>query len=294
MVRQSVLAVSLLLAAVASCTPSRLVSRAADILWDGRVPTNTALSVFDTSSSEFNDQFVLGQNLTWSQVLKFPSVTTPSLFDGTASKAIEVTISDASIFNSGGPQTGFRRAELLPSINSGSDVTVQGITTHHFSIMSDPQRHVNVSHEYQIVFIETQDFSSHVFTVKTGTAFGDTVSNTRALRIEGSTASQSVGNELFSVAWQDGVWYNFAVNIDWNNNLISVFHSTNNAPLAQVVQSTSNDATGKGQFHVGVLKLPMPPSTDVVHMGFQESGINEGIIYGGVFVESGSTVTLSN
>src|ERR1700689_1342064 len=71
------------------------------IVMDGRVPTNMALSTFDTSASPFNPNYVLGQNLTWSQVLEFPKVE-PSKFDIPADKAIEVTLTDSSIFVPGG------------------------------------------------------------------------------------------------------------------------------------------------------------------------------------------------
>jgi hypothetical protein len=45
-----------------------------------------------------------------------------------------------------------------------------------------------------------------------------------------------------------------------------------------------------------VFKLPTGPlGIDVVHSGFQESGINEGLIYGGIFIEDSADgcVTLS-
>lgn len=48
-----------------------------------------------------------------------------------------------------------------------------------------------------------------------------------------------------------------------------------------------NDNSGGGQFHVGMLKLPTGPlGIDVLHQGFQESHLNEGLIYGGVFIEN--------
>lgn len=40
--------------------------------------------------------------------------------------------------------------------------------------------------------------------------------------------------------------------------------------------------------HIGILKLPTPPATDPAHEGYQPSGINEGLIYGGLFVEDNS------
>jgi hypothetical protein len=96
---------------------------------DGRIPQNFALSTFDTTSSPFNPNYVLGQNLTWSKILNFPHVS-PSKFDIRAKdKAVEVTISDRSLFVPGGgnAQVGFRRAGLL--LGNGSDATVVGVKT---------------------------------------------------------------------------------------------------------------------------------------------------------------------
>lgn len=58
----------------------------------------------------------------------------------------------------------------------------------------------------------------------------------------------------------------------------------------------SNDISGQGQFHFGALKKPTGAGlTDITKQGFQESGINEGVIYGGIFEEisTGGCVSLS-
>ena len=83
-----------------------------------------------------------------------------------------VTISDASIFNN---QTGFRRAELQPASNNGSDPSTIGIKTLHFSIMKDPARALNTSHEYQLVFLEDAKFATNQFVLKTGKIGGQYV-----------------------------------------------------------------------------------------------------------------------
>jgi len=51
--------------------------------------------------------------------------------------------------------------------------------------------------------------------------------------------------------------------------------------------------SGQGQFHFGVLKKPTDGGDDIVHNGFQEAGINEGIIFGGIFQEDSSTGCVS-
>jgi hypothetical protein len=63
--------------------------------------------------------------------------------------------SDESIFvpGSGGPQYGFRRAELLPGIDGNGNATdVDGKTTFHWSIRTDPTRPLNYTHEYHPVW----------------------------------------------------------------------------------------------------------------------------------------------
>ena len=58
------------------------------IVLDGRVPINDSKTptFFDTSNALFNPDYVKGNNLTWSQILKFPA-TEPSRFDGSANAA---------------------------------------------------------------------------------------------------------------------------------------------------------------------------------------------------------------
>lgn len=68
---------------------------------------------------------------------------------------------------------------------------------------------------------------------------------------------------------------------------MQVFHSTGATPLAQVSEVTANDNSGGGEYHIALLKL-----ADA--QGQQAAGINEGMIFSGVFMEDSSdgTVTL--
>lgn len=72
-----------------------------------------------------------------------------------------------------------------------------------------------------------------------------------------------------------------------------VFFSTGNSPLEAVTDALANDVSGQGQFHFGVLKKPTDGGDDIVHNGFQEPGIDEGIIFGGIFQEDSSTGCVS-
>lgn len=51
------------------------------------------------------------------------------------------------------------------------------------------------------------------------------------------------------------------------------------------LKATSANLAGAGQYQMGILKKPTG-TNDVVNSGYQKSGINEGQIYGGIFVEN--------
>jgi hypothetical protein len=73
-----------------------------------------------------------------------------------------------------------------------------------------------------------------------------------------------------------------------------VLYSTNLTPLASVTAAIANDISGQGQFHFGALKKPTGEGlTDITKQGFQESGIDEGIIYGGIFMENSESGCIS-
>ena len=199
----------------------------APIIWDGRVPNNFSKPSFDSAStSPFSPEFVRSADVPFSQIILFPDVS-PSLFDSPTSRPIEVTINDSSIFAPGGkPQNGFRRAELLPITNNGTDATVQGVTTLHFSIQEDPAKPLNYSHEYQLVFIETNDFASHVWTLKTGTPFGTDPASlpegkAKTLRLGSSTAGGADEVVLFETPFDTCSWNNFAIQTDWDKRYVA-------------------------------------------------------------------------
>jgi Glycoside hydrolase 131 catalytic N-terminal domain len=68
------------------------------------------------------------------------------------------------------------------------------------------------------------------------------------------------------------------------HSTLTIYYSLDQAPLEQVIPAIQNDNSGGGQYQIGILKKSTGTS-DVVHSGYQESGIYEGQIYGGLFVE---------
>ena len=79
--------------------------------------------------------------------------------------------------------------------------------------------------------------------------------------------------------------------IIWKSTL-QIYYSANNDHLKAVTQPLPNDNSGGGQFQIGVLKKPTETVT-VVNDGFQESGIHEGQIYGGIYIEDSSNGCIS-
>jgi len=72
-----------------------------------------------------------------------------------------------------------------------------------------------------------------------------------------------------------------------------VYYSKGDDPLKSVTSAVSNNNAGGGQYQIGMLKKPTGTS-DVVNSGFQQKNLNEGQIYGGLFIEdsAGGCVSL--
>lgn len=128
-----------------------------------------------------------------------------------------VTINDKSIFapSASNVQTGFRRVELLPASNSGKDPSTTGVKTLHFSVMKDPARPLNLTHEYQLVFLESDDFSTNQVVVKTGSILGQNTANPDTLQVFGNVNSQPV-QTLFATPFTPGTFHNFALTLDFD------------------------------------------------------------------------------
>lgn len=84
-------------------------------------------------------------------------------------------------------------------------------------------------------------------------------------------------------------WYG----TDRSHSTLQVYYSKNDEPLKSAASAFSNDNSGNGQFQIGILKKPTG-TNDVVNAGFQSKNLNEGLIYGSLFVEdsAGGCVSL--
>lgn len=177
------------------------------IVLDGRVPTNFSKTptVFDTSNALFNPDYVKGNNLTWSQILKFPD--SASRFDGVDHTAVEVTISDASIFQQ---QHGFRRAGLQFAADSPQDASDEGIKTLHFSVKQDSTRPLNLTHEYLNVWHEAADYSNNQIQFQVGTLIDNAGSKKNNFKI-----LDRAGKQIWDIPLDYKKWQNFAVKLDY-------------------------------------------------------------------------------
>ncbi|KFY27522.1 hypothetical protein V491_00872 [Pseudogymnoascus sp. VKM F-3775] len=274
--------------------PVLVAAQKCPLQFDGRLSKGAELGLLDTDGSPFNKDYVKGAGLKWSEIAEFPKVSPPSLFDGSTYKAIEVTINDSSVFapSADNVQIGFRRAEFLPATNNGSDPATTGVKTLHFSVRADTARPLNYTHEYQLVFLESADYSTNQFVLKTGSIIDD--SDPRGhlkknwLRLVGNVANDNGGKTLFEVPFGKD-WHNFGLKLDFTENTTQVFYSPSVLPLIPVTAPIYNDISGQGQLHFGLLKKPIGENfTDMPHEGYQEPGIHEGAIFGGIFEEDSS------
>lgn len=179
------------------------------IVFDGRVPLNTVPTFFDTYATNtiFNPDYVKGNDLKWSEILKFPNIT--SRFDGEKYTAVEVTLSDKSIFQK---QNGFRRAGLQFLKDAPDGEGGKGVKTLHWSVKQDPTRPLNLTHEYLNVWHETADYSANQIQFQAGSIIGKSNADRNNFKILDRS-----GNSIWSVAIDQRQWQNFAAKLDYNN-----------------------------------------------------------------------------
>ncbi|TLD30352.1 hypothetical protein PspLS_01915 [Pyricularia sp. CBS 133598] len=289
---------ALLLAVAAGTTASAtpLAARAADpagmircpVVFDGRVPATLAAADLDEAArSPFNTGYVKGESLKWSDIIKFPTEVGQSRFENSSThKPITVTLSDRSIFQT---QRGFRRAGLQfrEDANTGGKGAV-GVRTLHWSVKIDATRGLNLSHEYLNVWHETADYSANQFNFEMGSILGQPDLPSDTFKI-----LDRRNRQIWSTPIDETAWNNFAVTIDYVKNTLRVYYSKNDEPLkATSCAATPNDNSGEGQYQLGLLKKPTG-TDDVVNSGYQASGIDEGLIYGGIFLEDSADGCIS-
>jgi len=278
----------------------------AEILYDGRAKPDFDAGVLDKNSGPYLTA-VKGSEAAshYTQFVRdkvFPTPLWSDPFSNTEA-VIAVSIDNSSVFVPGGDpnnaQFGFRRTELVAwknfSIPQLTAISQVNTTAFHFSIAADDSKPLNFTHEYQVLFIEPSD-GSHVFGVQLGSPFTNPTGDLPAPGAQNFKILDHDLNVLFSTPFTCQTWHNFAIVVDWDNFTLAVLYSVGAQPLKVVSPTKKNQGAkaapdGQGEFHFGVLKLPLvdpsdPPEKrgDVVHHGIHE-GTTEGLLYSGIFIE---------
>jgi hypothetical protein len=256
-------------------------------LFEGRIPIGTKPAFFDGDYSPYKKEGAKGPYQTWSQIITTDYMK-PSPYDEDKFQSFQITINDQSVF----PGTpGYRRATLYPKLSETTYIAT-GIVTYHFSIMKSPDLQLNTTHQYEFVNLGGADGQPPIFQLRYGTDYQNTSEPAYAsedadkLRIYATSADDYASViPIYSVDFKPDVFYNFAVTIDWNAGTLTIFYSEGSKPLAQCRPPTKYFVQTPAGFSLGLLKYPIGVSVDPAQAGYQEEYIDEGIIFGGVFIE---------
>lgn len=80
--------------------------------------------------------------------------------------------------------------------------------------MKDTAKPLNSSHEYQLFFLESNDYSTNQVTLKYGTIIGGAKKDADLLTVTGNVNSNPIPN-LFETKFTPGVWHNFGLVLDF-------------------------------------------------------------------------------
>jgi hypothetical protein len=81
--------------------------------------------------------------------------------------------------------------------------------------MKDSARPLNSSHEYQLFFLESNDYSTNQVVLKYGTILGGGGGDKDSLKVVGNVNSSPV-QTIYSVPFAGGVWHNFGITLNFN------------------------------------------------------------------------------
>jgi hypothetical protein len=143
----------------------------------------------------------------------------------------------------------------MAASNSGTDPSTSDIKTIHFSIMKDESRALNTSHEYQLSSLESSEYSTNQVALKYGTI------------IDSSRGANPDTHLLIG-------------NVSCANYLF--------------YQIYGGSVAGQGEYHFGILNIPIGGGSETPYNGYQPKRINEGVIFRGIFKEdsAGGCVSL--
>jgi len=79
--------------------------------------------------------------------------------------------------------------------------------------MRDSARPLNYSHEYQLVFLETADYSTNQFALKTGKIIGANAADGERLIVQSNVRNPTT---LHETAFTRDVWHNYALTLNFD------------------------------------------------------------------------------
>lgn len=182
--------------------------------------------------------------------------------------------------------------------------TVSGQVTWFFSLRTSPNRPLNLSHEYVLAFHEAQDYQADFWSLKAGVpmegSYGEIVGvkdpsatdemleTGSVLYLQGYKWASPV-QTYFMTAFTPDLWHNFGIYLDYSANQMQVYYSRGLDQLEIVTPVLANNLSGKapttlGETHIGIQKKPTGANlTSYLYEGYQEFGIREQLIYGGIW-----------
>jgi hypothetical protein len=79
-------------------------------------------------------------------------------------------------------------------------------------VRKDTARPLNISHEYQLVFLESADYSTNQIVLKTGTILDHKTRDPDSLMVFGNVKTP---NLLWTTPFKANVWHNFGLVLDF-------------------------------------------------------------------------------
>ena len=196
-----------------------------------------------------------------SQYINIQSQFCNKAFNPSCGKGAQYMINGSSSWHN---QT-LHRTELIPN---NPQPTASGRRLYRFSMRVD---NLTVTYEHQLVF-----FESHFIEIK----YGETNLNVS------SHLQFFIGGNLQWSTPANGLYHNFAFDVNYDAKTAGLWWSTGGDALKQVVPATTNaSGAATSDFHIGILRVPLGGN------GIQENDTSY-VTYSNVFIEDSlSTLT---
>ncbi|KAF8272613.1 hypothetical protein EI94DRAFT_1795989 [Lactarius quietus] len=228
------------------------------------------------------------------QYNQFLDINKPTIWGEIQEQVISVSIDSTSVVTSASGPPQYSSDLIAQDQSAGNDTVFDkeletGQTAIHFSVQGNSTHSLNLSNEYQLVFVESTTDGSHFFELQTGTPSNTTLpeDDANTLRIIGHS-----GNVVFQTSFNASLWHNFAVLVDWSNSTLQVFYTSGDCLLQNVTDVVDNSSAANlspGDLVIGLLKTGSDDSNQVNATTCGAQGDTaEAILYSAVFVESTS------